>query len=268
MASLEIKKVFVSGLKGIIDIHELTSFFQTIGEINALKPKYKAKGSSLCIGYAILEAPLETCNLLIGQEVFNFENRQLRCTPYLKGGALKEYISSLNSRRLILDGILESTSKEDLKVYFQKFGPLENVYIIDGFGTNRETGKGFLIFKESSSAKIVNTLRNHNINGALIISEYFRDSTGVVSPNMNGDKNVDSETKNMSSTIAQKTRERKNTGEIEINNKELRMVEQSILREQFRPTQKGYWTVNSEDYLRNHDLLNLRQQRTVRNWIF
>lgn len=127
------------------------------------------------MGFATLYVCSASYKNIIQKSFFEYQDRVLHCTPFLKGSALKQYLKCLNSRRLNIQHIGPGITNRDLEIYFQRsFGPIENAYILNRKEiTKQETGNGFVVFKHVSHSKAALREMNHFISGFYISVSQF-----------------------------------------------------------------------------------------------
>ena len=61
-----------------------------------------------------------------------------------------------------------------MKLYFEKFGPVQKARILRDYKTNNSRGSGFVLFKDSSSIEEVFKIKKHILKDNALTIELFR----------------------------------------------------------------------------------------------
>ena len=149
------KKLFIGGLKGNIKKKDLDQFLKTFGPIKMLKIAKDKKAKYICKGYCIVQMQNERDykKLLEGREPIYFQNRKLHVKPYFEGEDLAKFHQDFNLRRVFVQGLNKVTSDSIFVNYFNKFGQIENGYILRSFKTKESKEEGFILYKSKKSAE-------------------------------------------------------------------------------------------------------------------
>ena len=152
------KKVFIGGLDRKVCQDKVRSFFEKLGPVLDFELKKKRPTSPYSLGYAILTTNSKTFDQLVFGQPLRFEGRKIECKPFLSGEKLTKFNIDFNRRRIYVDGLPIDANNEDLIRFFQKFGKVQNAYMIIDFVSRKPNGKAFVLFVDKKAADLVVSL--------------------------------------------------------------------------------------------------------------
>lgn len=147
---------FVTGLCGLFKRENLEACLKE--KCEGVKSVYLP--NKLKAGYAFIEVrDREALEKILKIKHISFEGRELLIKRFLTGEKLHKYKQEVNSRRIFIHSIPPSWKDNDLRSLFQKFGEIEDAFVIRDRNTGKSRSFGYAIFEEKSVAERVAKLK-------------------------------------------------------------------------------------------------------------
>lgn len=149
-------RVFIGCIPGNSNADELTLLLGEYCEVQSVSLALDTNRSreNFCLGYGFAQcqtkADVETLVSLSNKIVYRGRNISLR--EYRVGSRLREDKNAFNKKRVYLGNLPEGTLAEDLRPFFEKFGTIENCYIVKK-STALGNKFGYLVYDEPESAQ-------------------------------------------------------------------------------------------------------------------
>ena len=123
-------KIFVGSLPGFMTESQVLEFFSKYGKIGSIEIKPRQDNPSKNSGYCVLQVH----NKVSFHKIISFEHleifpgRYVVCKPFMKGTELKKATRNLDKRRLIVKHVPSSIKEHDLRLYFERYAAVENIF--------------------------------------------------------------------------------------------------------------------------------------------
>lgn len=123
-------KIFVGSLPGFMTESQVLEFFSKYGKIDSIDIKPRQDNPNKNAGYCVLQVH----NKVSFHKIISFEHleifpgRYVVCKPFMKGTELKKATRNLDKRRLIVKLVPSSITEHDLRLYFERFAAVENIF--------------------------------------------------------------------------------------------------------------------------------------------
>lgn len=161
-------KIFLGSLPPKTTKAIVRKIFEEFGQIKAIYLQFNNK-NNFCkgSGYIVLEEEeafnkiLKTDIAILGRKIFK--------EPFLRGRKLKKKKVEFSSKRIFVTDIPAEISDMELKEIFKKFGAVEQAYRITCCNGSKQP-YGFVLFKNSSSAKKCHQAKMLEINGGITLN--------------------------------------------------------------------------------------------------
>ncbi len=146
-------KVFISGLPGLISSEELSRYFDHfIGFQTSCRTPNLYKATGVGKGYAVLELPnQEVKNTILQIRSFIIRGRIVHVMDHLSPKQRRQQKEDIRCRRVFVTA--KNLCKIDLRSVLSYFGDVEDAYPIRDARTGRFQNYGFVLFRDSQSAK-------------------------------------------------------------------------------------------------------------------
>lgn len=126
------KRLFVGGLSSAITEEDVSNYFSQFGELSkTIIMRNMDTGASKCYGFIEYEDQdasdqiLGKVHVIKGREIdVNFAFKKSQKTTEI-------WRNELNKKKVFITGLRGRINKDDLKVYFKKFGDIRKTYLID-----------------------------------------------------------------------------------------------------------------------------------------
>lgn len=170
-------KIFLGGLSGTTSQDDLIRYFTTFGTVNKLDLPKKQNNSKFCKGFGTLTmAEKRAAKRIINQKIHVINDRVVHCRPFLKGSQLKNQVNHFHLKKIFVKDFSPMIRNNDLLEVFQKFGRINDAYIIRELKTRVSRGFGFVIFEtEHAAQKAAEAKEIFTKNGELIKILAFKD---------------------------------------------------------------------------------------------
>lgn len=122
---------------------------------------------------ALLECSSKAMKEAILNNVHFFANKAIRVRRYMEEKELIQYIKQIRYTRIFVDNIPKYLTNEQLKEFFENFGPVKSAYITGDGKQSSKTKFGYVIFED---AGVVETLNRKGLkfnNTVLLWSSYY-----------------------------------------------------------------------------------------------
>ena len=151
--------IFVGSLPGHFTKKDIRLIFSRKYNVNIERVDMKTRDhpySMMNCGYCTIQ--VNNCNiyhhiLTIGRfEIY--PGRYIICKPFMKGTKLKKATRNLDKRRIVLKQVPNYVDIEDIKRYFHKFSPIENIFPLN---TEKQSANSFVKSLQTVFSKVQNT---------------------------------------------------------------------------------------------------------------
>lgn len=136
--------------------------------------KFKKKTNNVGYGTLFLKSEEETKQILSKRQ-FTLKGRNFVVKPYYKGKKLKDFKSSVHKRRIYVNNIEPDMENQQLREVFEKYGQVEDAYIVKNDKFEGFKRIGFVVFEKIEQAeKIIEmeTISIHNPETKLGVFRY------------------------------------------------------------------------------------------------
>lgn len=173
------KKVFLVGLSVDFTKREVIDYLTTTFSTKNFFLEMKLKNNKKNIGWAVLHVKSRSLlNSILDRGTFELRGKKFFAKKYMDREELHHFKKELNQRRLFVKGLSDSVTNERLKYFFERYGELEDAYVIrdNKFGKKRATslGYGFLIFSNAQDAEKLHGQKKVVIDGLRVKIEKYR----------------------------------------------------------------------------------------------
>lgn len=151
-------KIFIGGISSMTTQNTLQKYFEQFGELSdCIIMQDKTTGKSRGFGFVtfrdsnVLENVLKLRHLLDGKEL---DCKKAIRREQLQNEVVKEE-SPVQTKKLFVGGLLQTTTEDELRAYFEQFGIIEDLIIMIDKMTGKSRGFGFVTFRSEDSVKSV-----------------------------------------------------------------------------------------------------------------
>ena len=124
-------KIFIGGIPSNFTQQDLLDYFQTFGEVLAIKLKTKKKNANVNLGFGTISVTKPTAEKILEANFHYIQGRKVECQRFVKCKKSKsELIKDKKLRTLYIIEPPESINERNLKTFLEKFGKIENCYIL------------------------------------------------------------------------------------------------------------------------------------------
>ena len=124
-------KIFVGGIPSNFTSQDLLEYFQTFGEVLAIKLKTKKKNVNVNLGFGTITIEASTADKILETNFHYIQDRKVECQRYVKSKKSRSnLIKDKKLKTLHITEPPDSMNERNLKRFFEKFGKVENCYIL------------------------------------------------------------------------------------------------------------------------------------------
>lgn len=175
------QKIFLIGFPVRCSRQDLLSYFSSLFPKTQFQIELNFKNNGENLGWAILGLnSLKVKKKILQRQKFVLLGKSFYAKKYLKGRQREKFKQNLWQRKLFVRGLPRSAKNKDLFNFFQKFGKLEDAYIIEKKPEKGRGGQypktGFLIFKEKERAEQLLSIGEVQFRDRLVSVERIKKS--------------------------------------------------------------------------------------------
>ena len=124
-------KIFMGGIPSTFTKADLLDYFESFGEVFAIKLKTKKKNVNVNLGFGTITVEKSTADRILATTFHYIKDREVECQRFVKNNKSRnQLIKDKKLRTLYISQPPESMNTENLKAFFEKFGKIENAYIL------------------------------------------------------------------------------------------------------------------------------------------
>lgn len=163
------RKLFVGGLNKITDDDNLRGYFGKYGEIVDCSimrdPEKKSRG----FGFILFDDSTSVDKIIAAKKdgtTFSVDERTIeikRALPKVPRGTIGAPRAERLNKKIFVGGLPNTITEEDVKMYFEAFGQVNEVQLIKDRETGRLRGFAFITFDDEDSADKCLQRRTHEI---------------------------------------------------------------------------------------------------------
>ena len=156
------KKVYVKGLSFTTSIEKVKAYFEKYGSIAGVDLNVfhdKQIGQRKIIAFVSFDEPA------VAERVVNEDNHSVDGEEISVRLATDSRITKKHSLKVCVEDFSSSVAHQDLVQYFEKFGPLDNVYMVNKSLLPFGVQEAIVQFKFSRAVDTVMAFKDHMING-------------------------------------------------------------------------------------------------------
>ena len=163
-------KLFVGGLSWSTSPERLQEYFSQYGEVReALVLNDPVTKRSRGFGFVTFSEPagVEIVQKILAQSYHTLDGKAFEArlaTPRKERRYSPSQRMVTRTKKIFIGGLAGSTTMEDIKKYFERFGPVEDACIMFDELTNRHKGFGFVTFQNEDVVDKICEIRFHEIN--------------------------------------------------------------------------------------------------------
>ena len=124
-------KLFVGGIPSTFTKEDLIEYFETYGEVFGIRLKTKKKNVNVNLGFGTITVAKSTADKILATNFYYIQGRKVECQRFVKKKkSQSKLIKDKKVRTLYIIEPPESMDENNLKKFFEKFGKIENCYIL------------------------------------------------------------------------------------------------------------------------------------------
>lgn len=161
-------EMFVGGLPSHVTEADIRSIFSIFGKIVSVRMMNYRDGRSR--GFAFIRFNnLRSYSQVMDRSPICYQGKDIECKMALTKEQSKCHIEQTTAKKIYVGNVSKFLHEEDLKDYFEQFGPLEKVKIATTACNNLPRGFGFVAFKyEESVRSVLRYSLPHIIKGSTV----------------------------------------------------------------------------------------------------
>ena len=124
-------KIFVGGIPSTSTTEDLIKYFQAFGEVLGIELKTKRKNVNVNLGYGTITVQKSTADKILDSNFHYINGRKIECQRFvLSNKSRSKLINDKKIKTLYISEPPESMNDNNLRAFFEKFGEIENCYIL------------------------------------------------------------------------------------------------------------------------------------------
>ena len=124
-------KIFVGGIPSTSTTEDLIKYFQAFGEVLGIELKTKRKNVNVNLGYGTITVQKSTADKILDSNFHYINGRKIECQRFvLSNKSRSKLINDKKIKTLYISEPPESMNEKNLRTFFEKFGEIENCYIL------------------------------------------------------------------------------------------------------------------------------------------
>lgn len=149
-----VPEIFVGGLPSHVTGYDLFMFFERLGTVADVRMMNYRDGKSRGFGFVRYLDMETTRKVLLGGPLY-FAGKSVECKLALSKYQSKLFIEHSILKKIYVGNLSGTTTEQDLRDYFEHFGPVKNARIITTYKSEVPRGFGFVAFERGESAEAV-----------------------------------------------------------------------------------------------------------------
>lgn len=153
-------KVFVNHLPAETKFKGLQKYlFERFEKFQLFKSKNRGKNRS---SYAVVSVFQESDYQLLLNTPFRINGEVCEVTPFISEEERERMVAEKLSKRVYINNLHDNITKKDLRVIFELYGDIKELYLKENYDEKFETKYAFVTFEEKSSVhKCITSLIEH-----------------------------------------------------------------------------------------------------------
>ncbi|KAI1721474.1 RNA recognition motif domain-containing protein [Ditylenchus destructor] len=159
-------KMFIGGLSWQTSAENLRDYFCKFGDVNeCMVMRDPATKRARGFGFITFADP-NSVDKVLADEVHELDGK--RIDPKVAFPKRTQPKMVIKTKKVFIGGLASTSTLEDMKIYFQQYGKIEDAMLMFDKSTQRHRGFGFITFDDDDVSDKVCEIHFHEINGKMV----------------------------------------------------------------------------------------------------